>query len=218
MEMEKTDECLRRKKSDDASAAIAAKLLQGWALLNDYCPQCINPLLRNREGRMYCVGCSQFVIRESDAPAPVLENPVDRSQIPREAATLNDSAIQNGYMGNAHGKMTASTPVQQVEPSNVSTFISNGLPKADNNGSMRRNDGYQPNEESGKMKSLFSKVDLPSNISAVLSQTLCTLVQKIEETSKLIAVTHDPLVIKQLLEIIEHCIQVMQQITTFSSR
>lgn len=168
MEME------QRKNSGDASSAIAAKLLQGWALLNDYCPQCINPLLRNREGRIYCVGCSQFVIRESDAPAPVLEYPVERSQSPKDAATLNEPAVQNGYMDNAHENLSDSTPFQQV--------------------------------------------DLPSNMNAVLSQTLCTLVQKIEEMSKLIAVTHDPLVIKQLLGIIEHCLQVMQQITTFSSR
>ena len=58
----------RRKRSDLASTAIAAKLLEGWALLNDYCPMdgCMCPLMRNRQKRLFCVSCDLFVVRAGD--------------------------------------------------------------------------------------------------------------------------------------------------------
>ncbi|KAH9325040.1 hypothetical protein KI387_005218, partial [Taxus chinensis] len=149
------------------------------------------------ERRVYCVGCSQWAITEMEAATKVLENPVDRSQSHWNATALNEPGIQNGDMGNEQQRMTASTPAQQVEPSNFATFTSNAVPQADIGGPMKTNDSSQ-SEEPGKMTSLvLSKVELPSNTGAVLSQTLSTLVQKIEEIAKLIAVTHEPLVIKQ---------------------
>ena len=58
----------RRKRSDLASTAIAAKLLEGWALLNDYCPMdgCMCPLMRNRQKKLFCVSCDLFVVRAGD--------------------------------------------------------------------------------------------------------------------------------------------------------
>lgn len=44
------DEALteRLNKSADCSAALADKLLQGWTLMGEHCPQCITPLMRNK--------------------------------------------------------------------------------------------------------------------------------------------------------------------------
>eukprot|EP00164_Ancoracysta_twista_P012921 GFYU01020440.1.p1 GENE.GFYU01020440.1~~GFYU01020440.1.p1 ORF type:complete len:333 (+),score=94.56 GFYU01020440.1:158-1156(+) len=55
-------------RSDSSSALIAQKLLQGWTLLNDYCPNpdCSVPLVRNKEGQMSCVSCGNRVIKEED--------------------------------------------------------------------------------------------------------------------------------------------------------
>jgi hypothetical protein len=38
----------RSRRREDPSAALAEKLLQGWTLLNEHCPQCLTPLVRNR--------------------------------------------------------------------------------------------------------------------------------------------------------------------------
>jgi uncharacterized Zn finger protein (UPF0148 family) len=59
----------KHQKRDDASARLGEKLLQGWTMLASHCPSddCFTPLMRNREGKMFCVGCNQFVITEEEA-------------------------------------------------------------------------------------------------------------------------------------------------------
>lgn len=57
------------KKRDDASTRLGEKLLQGWTMLAVHCPRedCYTPLMRNKEGKMFCVGCDAFVITEEEA-------------------------------------------------------------------------------------------------------------------------------------------------------
>ncbi len=51
-----------REQSGDggASATLAQRLLQGWAMLSATCPEqgCHNPLMRDRNGKEQCVSCS----------------------------------------------------------------------------------------------------------------------------------------------------------------
>lgn len=60
------------------SAEIAQKLLQGWNLLNEYCPapNCNLPLVKNKDGQMYCVQCQEWVISEDDFD-PSQHQPLD---------------------------------------------------------------------------------------------------------------------------------------------
>jgi hypothetical protein len=39
--------------------------VQGWTLLNEYCPmeECDAPLVRSRRKRKFCVACSLYVVR-----------------------------------------------------------------------------------------------------------------------------------------------------------
>ena len=62
----------RRRRSDEASRRIAEFLLQGWALLDDYCPMagCNCPLVRNRESKRRCVSCDMWVMAPGQAPPP----------------------------------------------------------------------------------------------------------------------------------------------------
>ena len=64
----------RRRRSDEASRRIAEFLLQGWALLDDYCPMagCNCPLVRNRESKKRCVSCDMWVMAPGEAPPPPL--------------------------------------------------------------------------------------------------------------------------------------------------
>uniref|UniRef100_A0A7S1X7J6 Uncharacterized protein n=1 Tax=Tetraselmis chuii TaxID=63592 RepID=A0A7S1X7J6_9CHLO len=51
-------------------------MLQGWTLLGIHCPRCKQPLVRNKQRKMYCAGCSMWVLTEEEArqvkqtPAP----------------------------------------------------------------------------------------------------------------------------------------------------
>ncbi|OQR97242.1 hypothetical protein ACHHYP_12354 [Achlya hypogyna] len=67
----------KKKRRDAASAKMGEKMLQGWTLLGIHCPVpgCLMPLMRSREGQMYCVNCEQYVMTEEEmaareAPAP----------------------------------------------------------------------------------------------------------------------------------------------------
>jgi uncharacterized Zn finger protein (UPF0148 family) len=56
-------------KPKDRSQLIADKLLAGWAMLNDVCPRpgCEGvPLVKSRDGRMWCVSCDTWVVHEDE--------------------------------------------------------------------------------------------------------------------------------------------------------
>lgn len=55
-------------KSDNVSAKLGEKMLQGYALLGQVCPRdgCNCPLVRKRDGPMLCVSCGSTIIDEAD--------------------------------------------------------------------------------------------------------------------------------------------------------
>ncbi|KAF8939189.1 hypothetical protein BGZ58_010445 [Dissophora ornata] len=59
----------KREQNERASRLIGLKMLQGWAMLQDPCPNpaCHGvPLLRSREKKEYCVVCENYFQREQD--------------------------------------------------------------------------------------------------------------------------------------------------------
>lgn len=46
-----------QKKRNDSSAKLAQKLLEGYTMLEECCPDCLIPLMRPRKGNAVCVGC-----------------------------------------------------------------------------------------------------------------------------------------------------------------
>ncbi|KAG9326962.1 hypothetical protein KVV02_001912 [Mortierella alpina] len=59
----------RREQSERASRLIGQKMLQGWAMLQDPCPNAAChgvPLLANREKKEYCVVCENYFQREKN--------------------------------------------------------------------------------------------------------------------------------------------------------
>ncbi|KAG6547764.1 hypothetical protein Mapa_010577 [Marchantia paleacea] len=81
----------RTRKFDDSSAALAEKLLQGWTLLNEHCPQCLTPLVRNRQKEVYCAVCKQWVLSEAEAAAKALQQRVDRTEVAEQALTASSA-------------------------------------------------------------------------------------------------------------------------------
>jgi len=58
----------RMERSNRSSSLISEKLLQGWTMLNEYCPAdgCGTVLMGNKNKQMWCVNCSNWVVREED--------------------------------------------------------------------------------------------------------------------------------------------------------
>ncbi|EFA79677.1 Sjogrens syndrome scleroderma autoantigen 1 family protein [Heterostelium album PN500] len=63
----------RMKKSDETSAKIGQKLLMGWTLLGDVCPntECFgSPLMRDREKVYHCLSCDRTEMNADDFHIP----------------------------------------------------------------------------------------------------------------------------------------------------
>ena len=65
----------------DTSGALAAKLLAGWTMLEESCPNCHVPLVRQKNKKeMLCVSCERIVMHERDmpqmSPMAALQGPV----------------------------------------------------------------------------------------------------------------------------------------------
>ncbi|KAF9402474.1 hypothetical protein BGZ94_004900, partial [Podila epigama] len=84
---------VKREQSERASRLIGQKMLQGWAMLQDPCPnpECHGvPLLRSREKKEYCVVCENYFQREQDlehgtftiVPAPSSKVPSATASVP----------------------------------------------------------------------------------------------------------------------------------------
>ncbi|CAG8759380.1 27116_t:CDS:2, partial [Racocetra persica] len=90
----------RREQSQRASQFIGQYLLQGWALIDEICPNdtCYGvsdnfmiPLLRSRDKKKYCVICQHYCINESD-----LENSkskIMRDLTPQTSTSSNRSVL-----------------------------------------------------------------------------------------------------------------------------
>lgn len=47
--------------SDDVSARLSSKLLQGWCMLDASCDVCNTPIMRDKQKKDYCCGCQKFL-------------------------------------------------------------------------------------------------------------------------------------------------------------
>ncbi|CAM6103769.1 unnamed protein product [Calypogeia fissa] len=118
----------RTKRLDDHSSALAEKLLQGWTLLNEHCPQCLTPLVRNRQKKMYCAACRQWILTESEAAARLLQQRVDRSDLSAEQNNGNGSPQQQSVHSSTTGSQSASPASATQSPGyQVTNSKGNGI-------------------------------------------------------------------------------------------
>jgi uncharacterized Zn finger protein (UPF0148 family) len=88
-------------EAEDPSQAVAEKLLEGWAMLAEHCPRCtVTPLVRSREGRIWCAKCKLFAVREGDAagaaaPAPSAPAVPPAGEADEAVAQVHDDDARN---------------------------------------------------------------------------------------------------------------------------
>ena len=56
----------KRRTEAEALEDVSARMLQGWTMLGDGCPvaDCNTPLVRSRQGEVWCARCGAAVVRE----------------------------------------------------------------------------------------------------------------------------------------------------------
>ncbi|KEP67278.1 UNVERIFIED_CONTAM: Sjogren's syndrome/scleroderma autoantigen 1 (Autoantigen p27) protein [Hammondia hammondi] len=89
-----------KEQMKTASEGLAEKLLLGWTMLGDTCPQCVSvPLMRDKQQQLFCVACQAFL------PASVLEEGQD-AEAPRHLPAQGKNNCEGretvGSNGEAH--------------------------------------------------------------------------------------------------------------------
>ncbi|CAN0184345.1 unnamed protein product [Ectocarpus fasciculatus] len=105
-----------REQSSDgaASASLAQRLLQGWAMLSTTCPapECHNPLMRDRAGREQCVSCSRGAAPAASATAAERQGTAAAAAAPVQAAgdfagekEMEEDEEDEAMLGDGAGEM-----------------------------------------------------------------------------------------------------------------
>jgi len=89
---------LTEKPQPQISDIMGEKMLQGWTLLGDTCPICNSPLMKDREGQMFCVKCNTRVMHEKDFnPNLYLTTPrEERRELLPPPSSFSSSNLQKG--------------------------------------------------------------------------------------------------------------------------
>lgn len=92
----------RNGGSVGASASLAERLLQGWAMLSTACPTagCHNPLMRDRTGTILCVSCGEATAAPGKSPAPG-ESP---APVERKGGSMDDEKEDRGMVDDSTAK------------------------------------------------------------------------------------------------------------------
>ncbi|ESS32298.1 Sjogren's syndrome/scleroderma autoantigen 1 (Autoantigen p27) protein [Toxoplasma gondii RUB] len=107
-----------------ASEGLAEKLLLGWTMLGDTCPQCVSvPLMRNKQQQLFCVACQTFLPasalgEDQDAEAPRHSPAQGKNDYGgRESLRSNGGAHRNQPSENRHrASADATTPQVHCTP------------------------------------------------------------------------------------------------------
>ena len=95
-----TTEGTGERKDGDPSQALADKMLEGWALLGEHCPLCSTPFVRSRDGRIYCVMCDLYAVREgAESSGAVIRSGAEAGQRQRGTAALDTTATAAAAAG-----------------------------------------------------------------------------------------------------------------------
>jgi len=106
------------RRSDEVSALLGQKMLQGYALLAQHCPreECMCPLVRKKDGPMFCVSCGSTVVDESDYDEATHGPADDHTQTrPRARSTEHRDA--------ATGSAARTTPTKRLASPNLAKLV-----------------------------------------------------------------------------------------------
>ena len=71
----------RKTKQDQCSARMGTLLLQGWAMLETTCPDCLVPIMRSRDKKEeICCVCHEEYKNKAETPVPTIK-PAEKQQI-----------------------------------------------------------------------------------------------------------------------------------------
>jgi uncharacterized Zn finger protein (UPF0148 family) len=118
----------RRKRNDKTSKIMGEKLLGGWTMLSDVCPKpdCYQPLMRDPQKQMWCLGCDTMVVRREDF------DPTKHTLIP-PSGSLPASSGNSGNSGNSltsSSSLPTSPPTKTppAAPSSTPSFVPASTP------------------------------------------------------------------------------------------
>ena len=100
-----------RRTEAEALEDVSARMLQGWTMLGDACPVagCNTPLVRSRQGEVWCARCGAAVVKEGDAMS-VPSSPPSTTEVAQKARAAWAEAAARSSDDDAEDAATASSP------------------------------------------------------------------------------------------------------------
>lgn len=76
---------VRKREKDQTSGKLAEKLLEGWTMLEECCPDCLVPLMRPKKGAAVCVSCGfEWDKTKTKKPEPQAERIENQELLSKE--------------------------------------------------------------------------------------------------------------------------------------
>ena len=73
-------------------AGLTAKLREGWTLMQQTCPICLTPLIRNKENQIWCEKCAMFCVSEPSLSSSALSSSSSSSSSASSATQSTSSS------------------------------------------------------------------------------------------------------------------------------
>lgn len=191
------------RRPSDHSSALAEKLLQGWALLQEHCPQCLTPLVRNRQRKMFCVACAQWVVTQSEVAEQGPRLPVEETHKNEGFAQTYQPSPQLGSANQGHQDITpASTSVERDRPKEGCSL------NADD-----PNARGTPENRSSESARVVPKINAASKtVEEVLPNILSILVCKLEELGSALSASQNLDDMRMLFSALRECLQAITDV------
>ncbi|CDJ44934.1 hypothetical protein, conserved [Eimeria tenella] len=92
-------------KKQTESEMLAEKLLQGWTMLSENCPYCSRvPLMRQRQGKDWCVACSRFAPTNPAQQQQQQQQQQQKQQDEEEDETSDSGSEKSERLASATGE------------------------------------------------------------------------------------------------------------------
>ncbi|KAM3188270.1 hypothetical protein ACTXT7_000586 [Hymenolepis weldensis] len=113
-----TDRERHRQRSDNISQIMGQYLLRGWRMLDKCCPTCDTILMLNREGKLYCIGCSEVDNQNKQEPEPKsMQNQLNNGETTKQTQpqpVVDYSKLLTAMKSNASLNETQSTIMNAI--------------------------------------------------------------------------------------------------------
>jgi len=203
------------QRTNAVSKKIGEKLLAGWTLLEESCPTCRTPLMRDHQKAMFCLNCDTVIISAKDF------DPTKHTLSPKQKNNSQQLKVIDPFPPVVKGpellqiesgsRRDKSNSKPKIDPKHAgSVALSVLLPNQTTNSSITGSSSSHnssTNNSSTHKKNNINNSDNSPNHHQVVDSTVNTLYSKMDDLQKILIALQDYRQYKDILAAIAECAQ-----------